>query len=257
MDTRTQAPDSPPQRLPGGVAAHAFFLDIDGTLLEIADAPDRAIVDAPLLAMLRRLDQACGGALALVTGRPVQGADEMFAPLRLPSAGQHGAERRDAKGTLHVHAPEATQMQLLRQCVGSWASGNEGLLIEDKGMSLAVHYRRVPEMEALVHRFLEACLARTDGEFRLQPGRMVLEVKPAGRDKGTAITEFMGEAPFAGRIPIFLGDDATDETGFDVVNPMGGITIKVGPGPTLARWRLDGVTAVRRWLAAILDAGHS
>jgi trehalose 6-phosphate phosphatase len=122
------------------------------------------------------------------------------------------------------------------------------LLVEDKGMSLAVHYRRAPALADGVRRALRECLDGRSDAFVLQEGRMVLEIRPSGHDKGTAIRTFMTEVPFRGRVPIFVGDDATDEHGFAVVNELGGHSVKVGAGPSRARWHLADVAAVRRWI---------
>jgi trehalose 6-phosphate phosphatase len=245
--------DAPPIELPGGPAAYAFFLDIDGTLLDIADTPGRVSVEPRLLDTMRRLHAAAGGALALISGRPVAGVDRLFAPLRLPIAGQHGAERRDAAGAAHAHSLCAAQLGALRRCIATWAEAVPGVLFEDKGMSLAVHYRQAPHLGGAVQHALRECLERFGDEFRLQPGKMVLEVQPAGKDKGTAIMDFMQEAPFAGRIPVFVGDDISDEHGFAVVNSLGGHSVKVGPGPPDARWRIPDVAAVRRWLRGLAE----
>lgn len=238
--------------LPGGPTAHAFFLDMDGTLLDIAEAPDLVQADPQLLVTISTLYRATGGAIAVISGRTVAGIDRLLAPLRLPAAGQHGVERRDAAGNTYRHAHSVAQLDELRRCVQQWAAGVDGLLIEDKGMSLAVHYRQMPQLAEQVRQALQECLGRIGDDFGLQPGRMVVDVKPNGRDKGTAILEFMGEPPFAGRIPVFIGDDVTDEHGFAAVSRLGGRTIKVGPGPTIADRRLPDVAGVRLWLESIL-----
>ncbi|MBI3140292.1 MAG: trehalose-phosphatase [Rhodocyclales bacterium] len=243
--------EASPTGLPGRPATHAFFLDIDGTLLDIAERPERVATDPWLLEAVRALHVAAGGALALISGRTVAGVDRLFAPLRLAVAGQHGAERRDAAGAWHYHGECAAQLEALRRCVTAWAAARPGLLVEDKGLSLAVHYRAAPQLADEVHHGLRECLERTGEGFRLQPGKMVLELKPAGRDKGVAIREFMDEPPFAGRVPVFVGDDATDEHGFAVVNDLGGCSVKVGPGPSAAGWRLPDVAAVRAWLETV------
>ncbi|MDD5249016.1 MAG: trehalose-phosphatase [Rhodocyclaceae bacterium] len=252
MDARDRRQGAPPNRLSGGPSAHGFFLDIDGTLLGFAAAPDRVRADPRLIATLRALHDAAGGALALISGRAVAGVDALVALLRLAVAGQHGAERRDAAGAMHRHPPDAAQLDALRRCIAGLATGFSGLLVEDKGMCLAVHYRQAPQLEAEVRRVLEECLARTGEAFRLQPGTLVLELKPADSDKGTAIREFAGEPPFAGRIPVFLGDDDTDEPGFAVVNRLGGIAVKVGSGASVAGYRIADVAGVRDWLAVVL-----
>jgi trehalose 6-phosphate phosphatase len=192
-----------------------------------------------------------GGALALISGRPVAEVDRLFAPMLLPIAGQHGAERRNAVGATHLHPYSAKQLDDLRHCILNWAFKIPELLVEDKGMSIAVHYRQAPQLAGEVRRILGECLAQCGDTFRLQEGKMVVELKPAGRDKGTAIIEFMSEAPFRGRIPVFIGDDVTDEHGFAAVNNLGGHSVKVGPGSSAARWRIPNVTAVRAWLEEI------
>jgi trehalose 6-phosphate phosphatase len=170
----------------------------------------------------------------------------------VPLAGQHGTERRSAHGTLRRHEPTL-------ECLG-WAaaelvrltSAHGAFLLENKGMTLALHFRRAPELGPLAEREMRRIAAALGDEFELQAGKFVFEIKPSGKDKGTAIAEFMAEAPFTGRIPVFLGDDLTDEYGFDVVNRAGGHAIKVGPGATRARWRLADAAAVRRWLGEYL-----
>lgn len=236
----------------GDPAIHAFFLDIDGTLVDIADAPDRISVDPCLLDVVRRLRVVTGGALALISGRPIAEVDRLFAPMQLPIGGQHGAERRDAVGRMHHHPHCAKQLDALRRCILDWAVEVPGLLVEDKGMLIAVHYRQAPQLAGEVQRMLRECLVRGGDAFRLQEGKMVLELKPVGKDKGTTIIEFMNEVPFRGRIPVFVGDDATDEHGFAVVNNLGGHSVKVGLGPSAARWRIPDVTAVRAWLEEML-----
>lgn len=233
----------------------AWFLDIDGTLLELAPSPDSVEVDGWLRALIVRLRDAAGGAVALISGRAIATVDRLFAPLHLPVAGQHGVERRDAAGVLHHHEPPFQELAGARHALADWVSRHPGALIEDKRFSLAVHYRQAPALAERLRRFLEAILAGSDGALRLQPGKMVFELKPAGRDKGVAIGEFLGEPPFLGRVPVFVGDDLTDEYGFEQVNLRGGLSVKVGDGPTCAGWRLPDVAAVRGWLEIVLDAG--
>jgi trehalose 6-phosphate phosphatase len=236
----------------GDLSMYAFFLDIDGTLVDIADAPDCVEADLWLLDIVQRLHLIAGGALALISGRAVAEVDRLFAPMRLPIAGQHGVERRDATGKMH-HYPHCTQqLDDLRYCISARAAEFSDLLVEDKGMSIAVHYRQAPHLSGEVHKMLSECLLQCGDAFRLQEGKMVLELKPAGMDKGTAIIEFMNEEPFHGRIPVFVGDDATDEYGFVAVNNHGGHSVKVGPGPSAACWRVSNVAAVRIWLEELL-----
>jgi trehalose 6-phosphate phosphatase len=233
----------------------ALFLDIDGTLLELAATPDRVRVDAHVVRLLPALAVRLDGALALITGRTIADADRLFRGLSLPIAGQHGCERRAADGTLHVHAPAPDGLEQLRAGIRRLTEGQEGLLVEDKGSTLAVHYRLAPELAGHVHRTMRAHLAAAvagGAALRLQAGKGLVEIKPDGRDKGTAIAEYMAEAPFAGRVPVFVGDDRTDEYGFDAVARMGGWGVKVGRGTTRAAYRLPSVATVRRWLVSLL-----
>ncbi|MCC7328014.1 MAG: trehalose-phosphatase [Burkholderiales bacterium] len=225
----------------------ALFLDIDGTLAEFARVPDAVHIDTEITDALRRLFDDLGGALALITGRAITSADRLFPNLKLPIAGQHGCERRDADGGIHLHSPVKTTQARLRNLLRGLATRHPQLLFEDKGASLALHYRETPQLAAHVHRTLRESLGADEG-YELQPGKMLLEVRPEGRDKGTAISDFMAEPPFAGRLPVFVGDDLTDEHGFTAVERLDGWTVKVGPGPTAARFRLADPTAVKHWL---------
>jgi len=227
----------------------ALFLDIDGTLAELASVPEAVRIDEALSLALPNIVRALGGALALVTGRAITSADKLFPGLKLPMAGQHGCERRDAAGTIHLHAPNKDTQARLRKLLQGLAKRHPQLLLEDKGPALALHYRATPYLASHVHRTVKRSL-REDQGYLLQPGKLLIEVKPHGRDKGTAISDFMAETPFAGRVPVFVGDDLTDEHGFATVERLGGWTIKVGTGRTAARYRLPNVGAVVRWLMA-------
>mgnify|MGYP001545183353 CR=1 FL=1 len=236
--------------LPPPSADWAFFLDVDGTLLEHADTPDAVRVDGALRTLLADLRSGAGGALALITGRSVADLDRLFAPLALPAAGQHGAERRDGPGRVHRHDFPEAPVRRAAERLAAFAAAHPGLLLEDKGRSLALHYRLAPQLEREAHALVGEVLAQLGEGFELQHGKMVLELRPGGRDKGSAIAEFMAEAPFRGRTPLFAGDDLTDELGFGVVNEMGGVSLKVGEGPSQARWRIADAAAVRTWLRA-------
>ena len=248
MRNKTEEPAAPP--LAGCDAA--YFLDIDGTLLEIAETPSAVRVDRQLLGLVRDLHQAADGALALISGRRIADIDGLFPGLRLPLAGQHGIERRDAVGGLHVHTAPLAELDEIRYRFREIAAAHPGVLAEDKGATLALHFRGAPELEPQLRNIVAILLHRLGDTFRLQPGKMVFEIKPAGKDKGTAIAEFLEETPFRGRRPVFLGDDVTDEYGFRVVNGRAGISVKVGPGDSAAPWRLEDVAAVRDWLLRCL-----
>lgn len=228
----------------------AYFFDLDGTLIDFADTPAGVRVTEELRELLERLHDQVGGAVAVMTGRPIAEIDGLFPHTRMPVAGQHGAERRTASGQLTRHEP-GRDLSPARQRLTEAIFDKPGLLLEDKGLSLALHYRRIPQLEGFVHETMQAILADLDGEYALQHGKSVVELKPAGKDKGRAVLEFMAEPPFAGRTPAFVGDDATDEYGFATVNELGGHSIKVGAGDTAARWRLDNVKAVQEWLRSI------
>ena len=236
-------------RVPPFDAGYAWFLDIDGTLLDIAAVPSAVRArpsDTQLLTSLYALSR---GALALISGRSIAGIDAIFAPLRLPAAGQHGTERRDARGRERRHpVPEAELRQAAAQ-LEAFAARHEGLLFEDKGASLAVHYRLAPALGGVVHATMRRLAVRLGPSVEVQSGKLLAELKPAGRNKGHAIEAFLTEPPFRGRVPIFLGDDVTDEHVFEVVNRRGGLSVKIGAGPSLARWRLRDAAAVRAWLA--------
>jgi len=226
----------------------AFFLDIDGTLLDIAATPKAvhtARADCKLVAAL--YDKA-DGALALVSGRSLSMIDELFAPLKLPAAGQHGVERRDARGRVRTPSLPQDGFKGAAQRIREFAERHAGLVFENKGYSMALHYRLAPHLAGAAHAVVREA-ARAVGEgVEVQRGKMVAELKPAGHDKGGAIEAFMRERPFAGRTPVFLGDDLTDEHGFRVVQRLGGHAIKVGSGQTIARCRLANPAAARAWL---------
>jgi trehalose 6-phosphate phosphatase len=234
---------------PAPRAEWAYFLDIDGTLLDFADVPGGVAIDAELRGQIGALSRATAGAVALISGRSLADIDGLLNGFRLPAAGQHGTERRDAAGRVVHHAQSRDRLEWARARLTESVAGRPGLLVEDKGLSLAVHYRQAPRLAGYVHRLARSLAPRLGADFCIQAGKRIVEIKPAGKDKGVAVAEFMEEAPFRGRMPVFLGDDVSDEYGFAMVNRLGGHSIKVGPGPTRARWRLRDVAAVRAWLA--------
>lgn len=226
----------------------ALFLDIDGTLLPIAETPQSVRVDADLFSLMRRLFQASKGAMALISGRTIAEIDRLFAPLRFPVGGQHGLERRDSQGNRHRHPLPEKGLSLIRTRLAALQSEYPNVMLEDKGETLAIHFRQAQDCAKLVEQTAYAFLSHLGDGWTVQPGKMVFEIKPRGKNKGSAIADFMAEPPFQGRTPIFIGDDATDEYGFTLVNELGGISIKVGEGLTAARWRISGVEVVRSWL---------
>ena len=225
----------------------AVFLDFDGTLVDLAPTPDGVRLEPGVVEALALLAERHGGALALISGRPVAQIDAMLAPLVLPVAGVHGVERRGADGVLHVAATPDVSPVLA--CARALAQRHPGLLVEQKRGAVALHYRLAPELEQLCQQGMTAAVQACPGILLLH-GKMVLEAKPAATDKGGAIAAFMQESPFAGRRPVFAGDDTTDEAGFAYVQQVGGQGVKVGSGPSAAALRLGSPGALRSALLA-------
>jgi len=234
--------------LPAPQPDWAYFFDIDGTLVDLTDSPGGASADARLRQLIAELSRAAGGAVALISGRSIADIDRLVPDTQIPVAGQHGVERRDAAGRISRHAFPASELDWLRHEVAAATAPHRGLVLEDKGLSLALHYRRAPRLGGFVHRLARALVTQAGTQYCIQGGKRVVEMKPAGKDKGVAVEEFMREEPFRGRTPVFIGDDVTDEYGFATVNRLHGYSIKVGPGRTAARWHLRDVQAVRAWL---------
>lgn len=228
---------------------YAYFLDIDGTIVELAEAPDAVRAGAQLVQVIKTLRVATGGAVALISGRALADIDRLFPHAPLPAAGQHGTERRTTRGTTRRESRALTALNASRDLLSTALAKYPKLLLEDKGQSLALHYRAAPHLAPVAFRLMRSALAAAGDPYVLQTGKRVVELRPGGHNKGLAITEFMREFPFRGRTPVFLGDDQTDEAGFRVVNHLWGFTIKVGPGPTLAHWRLADAREAVTWLA--------
>ena len=232
--------------LPTVLPDSALFLDFDGTLADIAPTPDAVKVPGGLVPTLAALHRQLGGALAIVTGRPITDIDHFLSPLQLPIAGEHGAQYRMADGS----SPAIDQPPLEEAVIAmnAMAAQHPGLLVERKSHSVALHYRHAPELEALCRSSMQKVVAGKPG-VELLYGKCVVEVKPAGVHKGQAIAVFMSTAPFAGRVPIFAGDDVTDESGFAAVQQLGGRGIKIGEGASQALHRCLSSAALRGWLA--------
>ena len=238
---------APPQ------APWCLFLDVDGTLLDIAPTPDAVSVDAALLNLLRGLARACDGAIALITGRPIAVVDALFDPLLLPVAGVHGFERRNAQGHYSRQGFVGTSLGYLRSEVTALARSLHGVLLEDKGCALALHYRQAPNLEETIRLRVARLVSEALPAFELLDGDHVVEIKPVEHDKSTAIEAFMREEPFIGRTPVFIGDDTTDLDGFAAINRFNGLAIAVG-SRIHAEKRLADPPAVRAWLGSLLSA---
>lgn len=235
------------QRPPPPADDWALFLDVDGCLIDFSDTPEGVLVPPALPARLDALSRRLDGALALVSGRTLASLDTLFAPLQLPAAGLHGLERRHA-GVRSVPPPPPPALAAIRDDARRLAAKYPGTLVEDKGAAIAMHWRAEPLAASDFEAFAMAALPLLPG-YRLQQGDHVVELRPALFDKGDAIAAFLEEVPFHGRLPVFAGDDLTDEHGFDIVNARGGITVLVGKRePSVARCHLDDPAAVRVWL---------
>ncbi len=229
----------------------ALFLDVDGTLIEIASSPDAVSVPIGLRHTLRAAAAREEGALAFITGRTIASFDRLFAPQIYPVAGLHGLERRDSKGRLHRPSIPPQELDHARRVLTDLQGASAGLFLEDKGVGLAMHYRLAPGSETLVREVMTRLAGELGGRYLLRPGKCVWELAPAGYSKRLAIEAFMAETPFARRTPVFVGDDVTDEDGFAAVNELGGYSIRVGNiEDSEARHHFDSVSAVIAWLSA-------
>jgi trehalose 6-phosphate phosphatase len=220
----------------------ALFLDFDGTVVDIAPQPGAVVVPHGLLDVLGSLGEHLGGALALISGRPIEQIDAFLRPLRLPAAGVHGLERRGADGAMTLLSTHP--LQRVEEAAGALAAKFPQLLVETKRGSVALHYRQAPELAALCLETMQGAVAESPG-LTLLPGKMVLEAKPGGASKAVAIEAFLKEPPFAGRRSVFIGDDLTDEVGFSLVQRLGGIGVKVGEGASVAWHRLASPAELR------------
>jgi trehalose 6-phosphate phosphatase len=237
----------PPNRI-------ALFLDLDGTLAEFSDNPRDVRVDADMIRILHSLHAVLDGALALISGRRISELDRLLYPLQLPCAGGHGLERRDAAGIVHRLAVAESELHPARVELAELASTHPGLLLEDKGNALAVHFRTAPQLKELVYAVVPRIVAPLSPRYELMRGDMVLEIKPSACDKGTALEAFMAEGPYKSRMPVFVGDDLTDYDAFGAVRRHSGMTVAVGERIT-AQWYLPDPAAVRTWLTRIVKAG--
>jgi len=244
----------PPARLVSG-ACSSLFLDVDGTLLDIAPAPDLVVVPTDLVPTLSRLSGLLGGALALVSGRPIAQLDRLFAPLRLPAAGEHGAEIRLAADQAVIAGPPLSALERLVARLTEATASIPGVRIERKRAGVVVHYRQAPEQAALLRGLVDAAVADHLADVQVLPGKMVLEVKERMYSKGQAVIALMQRSPFAGRRPLFLGDDASDRDGFAAARRFGGCGAAVGPDHAeAADWVFASPAAVRAWLARLAAA---
>jgi trehalose 6-phosphate phosphatase len=227
----------------------ALFLDVDGTLLELAALPDGVRVPAALRNTLQLAAEREDGALALISGRSIEALDRLFAPSVFPACGLHGFERRDYHGRRSCASIDTSALPPIRAVLQDWVGRHRGLLLEDKGVALALHYRNAPALEHLVREAMHRALEALGPGYCLRPGKCALELAPAHGSIRDAIEAFMREPPFAGRTPVFVSDDSTDEDAFEVVNALSGHSIRVGgQDSSVARYRFASVAGVVAWL---------
>ena len=232
---------------------YALFFDIDGTLIDLAETPDAIFIPDDLAGNLAALSRHLNGALALVTGRALRYADQLFSPHHFPIAGLHGTERRLLDGKIIFTEPTQAFLSI-KQELATLEDTFPGVLVEDKGGAIAAHFRQAPMAAAMVENAMQDAVIKAGPGYELQQGKMVLEIRPDSADKGRALEAYMADPRFTGRIPIALGDDVTDEAMFARVNALGGISIRVGKptNTTDAAERLSQPQAVRDMIAAIL-----
>lgn len=229
----------------------AIFTDFDGTLVEIAETPESVDVPADLAEQLDRVSHELGHAFAVITGREISDIDRFLSPLQLPVAGAHGSQRRRADGTMNqLDDTMIAAAHEIGQAIEPLVLAHPDLMIEPKEGAVALHFRQAPELADACRIALEEALI-DHPEFTLVPGKMVLEARPTAFDKGAALRAFMQEEPFAGRVPIFIGDDVTDEDAFRAAQDLGGVGIKLGPGSTSARMRIANVASVHALLRGL------
>lgn len=230
----------------------AFFFDFDGTLADIVSRPELVEVTQATREALTALRRSHQGAVAIITGRDIAAIDRFLTPVRLPVAGVHGLTRRDATGQMHNPGYDGEALKVIERKLERLVAQETGLLLEAKQGALALHYRLRPELEGVC---LEAMEQAVNGAptISVRRGKMVIEAVGHSGNKGEAIESFLTEKPFAGRVPVFAGDDQTDEDGFAIVNRLHGISIKVGQGDTQARYRVQDREELLSWLNAIIE----
>ena len=244
------SPDHPaaaPPRL--DPARHALFLDFDGTLVEFAPEPDAIALKPGSRELLQRVSDRLGGALALVSGRRIADLDRFLRPLELPASGVHGQEFRPRRGDLR-RTPPTPQLEEARRRLAAALQPDDPLRLEDKGAALVLHFRQNPGQHGRAGIIAASAVAGLR-DLHAVEGHAIFEIRQRGISKAMAIGLFAGSEPFSGRIPVFVGDDTTDEDGFRAAAEAGGFGVKVGAGETAAAYHLADVAAVHGWLAAL------
>lgn len=247
------------ERSAGGMlldeTAWAFLFDFDGTLVDIAESPDEVKVPRELGSHLASLSRRANGALAIITGRRIADIDRLLAPHRIDVAGVHGAELRIGSQTITRSSEQSPGLAEVLEGATEKFGAERGILIEDKGNSMAVHWRRRPSMEAEVLKFMTDASQLLGDRYRIQLGKAVAEIVPRSTSKGYAIGRILAAAAYNRRRPIYFGDDLTDESGFDAVNRAGGASVRIGFGTTSAQYTLPDTESLRRCLAVWANGG--
>ena len=226
---------------------HALFLDFDGTLVGFVDDPDKVAIRPAARDRLQQLSQALSGALAIVSGRRISDLDRFLSPLAFAAAGVHGLERRGAPGAEIERLAGPELLDDIRESLSETLAQNPRLRLEDKGTALVLHYRNAADLEDAARRAMDRAVAGRH-DLVVMNGDNIVEVHPAGMDKGVALAAMMESAPFSGRVPVYVGDDTTDEYALKTAREAGGVSIKVGTKESVAEYRLEDVAAVHRWL---------
>jgi len=234
------------------LSRYALLLDIDGTILDIAPTPHEVQVPDELRRALKRLVIQTNGALALVSGRTLEDIDKIFSPLRLAAVGGHGAQIRTSPAAGSYERRANFLDNELRRAICQIGPHNPGVIVEDKGFSMAVHYRLAMEKELAVKDAVFAARAAfPEAPAEVLPGKAVIEIKMPGFNKGTGVRELMSYPPFAGRLPLFIGDDTTDEDAFVVLPEFGGMGMSVGRLIPGTAGKFQAPHDVRQWLDQI------
>jgi trehalose 6-phosphate phosphatase len=247
------------EALPTDIKPWALFLDIDGTLIDIAETPGDVFVPPELPDQLAKISASLDGALALVSGRSIDTIDELFGPYQFPAAGLHGTEiRYERYGRIDRSIGDEGSLNDARRELEGLAKKWSGMIVEDKRVAIAVHYRQVPEAVSQVDAYVERLLVQLGRGWTRQDGSMVVEIHPSETNKGTAIAKLMSVSPFSGRSAIAIGDDLTDEMMFEFVNRTGGRSIKVGTSAhkSVAKFQVNSASNVRHWILQLARYEH-
>jgi trehalose 6-phosphate phosphatase len=240
---------------PGAFDDCALFLDFDGTLADIVERPEAVALEPAVPEVLTRLQERLGGALAIISGRPIAFLDQRFSPKQFDIAGLHGLEHRIA-GELSLCDPdEHPQLREMVERMSEIVAPKAGVMLEDKGCSVAIHWRQAPQEKEFALATAHAAVEALGTDYRVQHGKAVAEILPSAAGKGRVIERFLLEAPYKGRRPIFVGDDLTDENGFKTVNAHGGLSIRIGEGETIAKVRLGTPADLRHCLSEWASTG--